>query len=94
MKNGAILRACRERKGWSQEELAFALHVNQSDISKYENSVKDPGMTLLQKWATVTNSQDVLVAYLLGVDGVTILASILSTIGTGVIGFIRLGGLL
>ncbi|MEV9639521.1 helix-turn-helix transcriptional regulator [Mammaliicoccus sciuri] len=86
MKNGAILRACRERVGWSQAEMAEQLHVNQSDISKYENSTKEPNMSLLQRWAVLTNSQDILVAYLLGVEGITVLTSILSTVGTSIIG--------
>ncbi|WP_336822988.1 helix-turn-helix transcriptional regulator [Sporosarcina sp. USHLN248] len=92
---GSILKACRERKGWNQEEMAHRLHVNQSDISKYENNVKEPPMSLFQKWALVTGSQDVLVAYMLGVEGVTILTTILSTVGTAIVGgFINLGGLL
>ncbi|GKV54273.1 hypothetical protein NCCP2222_02200 [Sporosarcina sp. NCCP-2222] len=92
MKYGAILRACRERKGWNQEEMAFQLNVNQSDISKYENDYKEPLISVFHRWATVTNSQDVLVAYMAGVEGVTILANILATMGTGIIGFIKLGG--
>ncbi|BAQ11351.1 ARE family transcriptional regulator [Bacillus sp. OxB-1] len=91
---GSILRACRERKGWNQEEMAHQLHVNQSDISKYENNVKEPPMSLFQRWAMVTGSQDVLVAFIAGMEGVSILSSILATAGTGIIGFIKLGGLL
>lgn len=89
---GSILKACRERKGWNQEEMAHELHVNQSDISKYENNVKEPPMSLFQKWAVVTGSQDVLVAFIAGMEGVSILSSILATMGSGVIGFIELGG--
>ncbi|PIC65490.1 transcriptional regulator [Sporosarcina sp. P13] len=86
MKYGSILKACRERKGWNQEEMAFHLHVNQSDISKYENNVKEPALSLFQKWATLTGSQDVLVAFICGMDGVSILTNILSTMGTSIIG--------
>lgn len=91
---GSILRACRERKGWNQEEMAHQLHVNQSDISKYENNVKEPPMSLFQQWAMVTGSQDVLVAFIAGMEGVSILSTILATMGNGIVGFIRLGGFL
>jgi len=87
---GSILRACRERKGWNQEEMAHQLHINQSDVSKYENNVKEPPMSLFQKWAIATGSQDVLVAFIAGMEGVSILANILATVGNGVIGFINL----
>lgn len=91
---GSILKACRERKGWNQEEMAHQLMINQSDVSKIENNVKEPPMSLFQKWAMVTGSQDVLVAFIAGMEGVSILSTILATMGSGVIGFIRLGGFL
>lgn len=92
MQYGSILRACRERKGWNQEEMAYQLMINQSDVSKFENNVKEPPMSMFQKWALVTGSQDVLVAFIAGMEGVSILSTILETMGSGVIGFIRLGG--
>ncbi|QTD41948.1 helix-turn-helix transcriptional regulator [Sporosarcina sp. Te-1] len=82
------------KKGWNQEEMAFRLNVNQSDISKYEYDHKEPLISIFHRWASVTNSQDVLVAYMAGVEGVTILANILATMGTGIMGFIRIGGFL
>lgn len=92
MKNGTILKACRERKGWSQEELAHELQISQSDISKFENNVKEPVMSMLKKWATVTQSQDVLVAYMMGVEGITIMANLLTTMGTPLVGVIMAVG--
>lgn len=89
MKYGAILRACRERKGFSQEELAHELHIQQADVSRIENGRKEPPMSLFQRWVTVTNSQDVLVAFLVGMDGLAILSDIISTVGTSVIGMIN-----
>lgn len=85
MRYGAVLRACRERVGFSQEELADQLHIQQADVSRIENSRKEPSISLFQNWATATNSQDVLVAFICGVDGVTILQNIMTLVG----GFIR-----
>lgn len=92
MKVGAILRACRERYGLSQEELASRLYINQSDVSKIENGMKEPPVSLFQQWINQTQAQEVMVAYLLGMDGLNILQNIiesgvvvLSTILRGVI---------
>ena len=89
MEYGTILRACRERAGFNQEELAHRLHIQQADVSRFENSKKQPSMDLFQSWAKLTNSQDVLVAFICGVDGLAILTSILATVGTVVTGFIN-----
>ncbi len=81
MKYGGILRACRERKGLSQEELAFELNVNQSDISKYENGSKEPTLSLVQAWLMNTQATEVLVAFLCGVDGLGIMQNIMQLLG-------------
>lgn len=95
MEYGAILRACRKRKGLTQEELADMLHIEQADVSRIENDRKEPPMTLFQKWALITGSTDVLVAFIAGMEGMTILSTILSTVGTAIVGgFINLGGFL
>ena len=86
MDYGAILRACRKRKGWTQEDLAHELNIEQADVSRFENDRKEPPMSLFQQWAMLTGSQDVLVAFICGMEGVTILTSILSTMGTSIIG--------
>lgn len=91
MEYGSILKACREREGLSQEELAHALHIQQADVSRLENNRKEPSISLFQNWATVTNSQDVLVAFICGIDGINILTQIMSAT-TGFISLI--GGLL
>lgn len=75
---GAILKACRERVGLSQEELADRLHIQQADVSRLENNRKEPSISLFQKWVTVTNSQDVLVAFICGIDGMSILTEIMN----------------
>lgn len=78
MEYGAILKACRERVGLSQEELADQLHIQQADVSRLENNRKEPSISLFQSWATVTNSQDVLVAFICGIDGMSILTEIMN----------------
>lgn len=90
LKVGSILKACRKRSGLSQEELAYRLLINQSDVSKYENDVKEPTISIVSAWAQYTQSQEVLVAFLCGVDGMTIMQQILE--GTTMIGMI-LGGI-
>lgn len=87
MKYGAILKACRERAGFNQEELAHVLHINQSDVSKYENDVKEPSMSMFHNWAINTQATEVLVAFICGMDGLAILPTIMSLVG-GFINFI------
>ena len=79
MKFGAILKACRVRAGLSQEELADRLYINQSDVSKFENGTKEPPISLFQSWVNQTQAQEVMVAYILGVDGITILQNLLES---------------
>lgn len=81
MRYGAVLKACRERMGLSQEELAFRLNMNQSDISKFENNTREPTLSILQSWINNTQAPEVLVAFLCGVDGLGIMQSIMQIIG-------------
>lgn len=82
MKYGAILQACRERIGWNQEKLAEKLHCSQSDISKLERDRKKPDADTLLAWTEVTGAREVLVAFLCGMDGLSIMQSILQiTVG-------------
>lgn len=85
MKYGAILKAARVRSGLSQEELAHRLHINQSDVSKYESDRKEPHMNLFQDWTTITQAQEVMVAFICGMDGLSILQN-MTTVVTGFIG--------
>lgn len=87
MKYGTILKACRERAGFNQEELADILHINQSDVSKYENDVKEPSMSMFRDWTMNTQTTEVLVAFICGMDGLAILPTIMSLVG-GIINFI------
>ncbi len=81
MRVGAILRACRTRAGLNQEELAHKLHISQSDVSKYENDAMEPHISTLQAWTNNTQSAEVLVAFLMGMDGISIMQSIMQFIG-------------
>lgn len=52
---GEILRACRERSGMTQEQLAKKLHVDRSVIAKVETGfTKSPSYTLVKQWAAAT----------------------------------------
>lgn len=88
MKLGAILKACRERAGFSQEELADKLYINQSDISKYENDVKEPTVTMFRAWTNNTQTQEVMVAFICGVDGLSIMQSVLDVVALTIMWFL------
>lgn len=77
MKLGAIMQACRERSGLSQEQMAEKLNRSRSCISKYENDHKVPDVPTFVAWAQATGSSDVVVAFLCGMDGITIMQQIL-----------------
>ena len=74
---GAILRACRLRAGKNQDELAFELNINQSDVSKIEQGDKEPVLSQVKKWVEITQTQEVLVAFICGVDGLQIMQQVI-----------------
>ena len=92
MRVGAILRACRTRANLNQEELAHKLHINQSDVSKYENDTKEPTISLLHAWTSNTQTQEVMVAFICGIDGLSILQGLIDS-GISAVGMIFLGGI-
>lgn len=82
MKYGAILRACRDRIGLSQEEMALKLHTSRSAVSKLENDQQELSVRTLAQWVEVTGAKEVMVAFLCGMDGLGILQSLMQiTIG-------------
>lgn len=81
MKFGAILKACRVRAGFSQEELASRLFINQSDISKYESDRKEPTMSIFQAWIMNTQTPEIAVAFMYGMDGIGLIQQLLPLIG-------------
>ncbi|BBI32453.1 helix-turn-helix domain-containing protein [Cohnella abietis] len=80
MKYGSILQACRERMGWSQEELAHKLHCSQSDISKIEHDRKGLDLDTVIAWTEATAAKEVLVAFICGMDGITIMQQLFQNV--------------
>lgn len=74
---GAVLKACRTRAGFTQEELADKLYISQSDVSKYESDAMEPHLSILQAWTSNTQAPEVLVAFLCGMDGLNIMQHII-----------------
>lgn len=81
IKFGAVLQACRERAGLSQEELAFRLNRSQSCVSRFEKDKKVPDIATFVQWMNVTQATEVAVAFLYGLDGVSILQNIMQLLG-------------
>jgi transcriptional regulator with XRE-family HTH domain len=78
---GGILKAARQRAGLSQEELAHRLNINQSDVSKFENDRKVPDVLTFIQWIQQTSAQEVMVAFLYGMDGMSMIQNLLPMIG-------------
>jgi len=81
LKYGAVLRACRDRIGMSQEQLALKLNLSRSAVSKLENDQQELGVNTLSEWAEVTNAKEVLVAFICGMDGLSVLSQIMPFLG-------------
>lgn len=81
MKYGAVMRACREKAGMSQEKLAELLHRSRSCISKLEGNQKTWDMETVVRWAEVTNAREVVVAFLYGMDGLSMVQNLLHLVG-------------
>jgi len=81
VKFGAVMRATRERAGFNQEELAARMNLSQSDISKFENDRKIPDIATMMVWAEQTCAKEVMIAFLYGMDGITILQSLVHMMG-------------
>ena len=81
---GTIMKACRERAMLSQFDMAIKLNRGQSCISKFENNTKIPDVDTFMEWMEVTDSKEVAVAYLYGIDGVVILNEIINKQENGV----------
>lgn len=80
-KVGTLLKACRERADFSQEELAYRMNRTQACISKYENDHKIPDVNTFMEWCRQTNTPEVAIAFLYGVDGLMILQQLLPIVG-------------
>ena len=79
----------RKEAGLSQEDMAHALHMSISNISRFETNKYDIRGIDLIKWCKITNNPDMLMVLYAATDVVTTLAA------TGLTGFISiLGGFL
>lgn len=78
---GQVLRVCRKKAGLSQEKLAELLHMSRSCISKIETGAKEATAKVMIDWVRVTQTQEVLIAYLFGMDGISIIQNILQMTG-------------
>lgn len=78
---GAVLHACRERAGLSQEKLAEMLNRSRSCISKFEQDHKIPDMSTFLVWLDKTNAKDVGYALVGGMDPAAVLQTILQVAG-------------
>lgn len=83
MKYGAILRACRDRVGMSQEELAAKLFRSRNSISRLENDQIELDVNTLSQWAEITGAREVVVAFICGMDGLSIMQSMMQISGIG-----------
>ena len=81
VKLGALLKACRQRANISQQEMAENMNRSQSCISKFENDEKVPDAYTLMQWGQMTNCPEVIVAFLYGMDGITIIQQLLPVVG-------------
>lgn len=60
---GPRLRSARERRGWSQTELAYHASLSMPEVSRFEHNVRDPRSSTLARLACVLG---VSADYLLG----------------------------
>lgn len=60
VKLGTVLKACRERADFSQEELAHRMNGTQACISKFENDHKVPDANTFVEWFRLTILQQLL----------------------------------
>lgn len=81
MQFGGVIRALRQKRGWSQEEMADQLFVSQSDVSKFENDRMLPDLHTFIRLAHVTQAPEMIVAFLYGMDGITMIQNLLPLIG-------------
>ncbi len=75
------MRACREKAGLSQEKLAELLYRSRSCISKFESNEKKLDLDTVVRWAEVTSTKEIVVAFIYGMDGLSIIQSLLPAIG-------------
>lgn len=71
---GKLIQLCRKKAKMSQEAFAHLMHTTQSTISRIEKNIIACEAKFLEKAAKITNSEDIVVRAMFGVDVVTQLA--------------------
>ena len=61
----ASLKEWREKRGWSQRELARLCRIGVAQVSKYENGLSDPSSSVLK---SISSQLGVSADYLLGLS--------------------------
>ena len=79
MEIGNVIRMLRIRKGIKQEQLAADIGVSVQTVSRWENAVNYPDLSMLPVLASYFN---VTTDYLLGVKGAKSMAKLLKTVET------------
>lgn len=85
MQVGALLKVCREKAGFSQEQLAEKLHRSRSCISKIESDKKTLDLGTFVRWMNETSAHDIACAIVTGVDPVRLMQQLMPLVG----GFIK-----
>ncbi|MFY0521393.1 helix-turn-helix domain-containing protein [Lysinibacillus sp. UGB7] len=65
---GEIVKQCRKKMKWSQEELAFNTNLSQSTVSRLEKNKITCDVNTLMQIANKTNAQDILMAMMFNID--------------------------
>lgn len=94
MTAGKLLKAFRERAGYSQETMAALLHRTQSCISKIEQDKRVLDVDTFIKWTRFTNCTEAGIAFLYGVDPAQILHAVMQFTGVafGLVLYQMVGG--
>lgn len=88
-KFGSILRKMRKSAGLSQEAMAEEMLIARSSISKLENNLLELKAADLIRWCNITNAPEIMIAMLIGADGIGQIQQIIELItSSGILGFI------
>lgn len=79
----------RKKAGLSQENMALELHMSISNISRLETNKYELKAMDLIRWCQITNAQEMLIAFMLGADGLTKAQQIVEVVvNSGILGTI------
>jgi len=56
---GTMIKLARESEGWSQQDLADAIHVSRDHLSKVERGITMPSLHLIEKLAPIFHTTGV-----------------------------------